>query len=386
MAVRRELAFPLSEYRRRALRVQEEMARRNIDLMLVTTLANVCYLTGIESIAPHKYWLAVVPRRGDPILLCEDFESHNALLGSWIPDICTYPGRSDPILETGRLVRKLGVRCGRLGVELNALSSLSAQGYLKLKAALSGNRLVDATDCVTSVMAIKSELEIACLRRAGTITGAAMRAGVAAVREGATDNDVAAAAYRTLISKGSEFPSYPVIVTTGGRSSVPHSTFKRVPIGRGDPVFMEIGACVHRYSAPMLRTAALGRPPASLRKMTQACVDSVSALLENIRAGALAGDVAAKSEVLLKGLPARIVWHGYYGYSVGLGFPPTWADHRSLIIRLASPDILQAGMVFHLSTSLRDVGRYGATCSETAVVRENGCEVLTALPRRLFLR
>jgi len=43
-------------------------------------------------------------------------------------------------------------------------------------------------------------------------------------------------------------------------------------------------------------------------------------------------------------------------------------------------------MAFHLSTSIRDPGRIGATCSETVVVTDRGCEVLSNVPRVLFRR
>jgi len=383
MTLPRELAFDVGEYRRRLAGVQCEMARRDLDLMLVTTLANVCYLTGIESIAPHKFWLVAVPGEGDPLLLSASFESHNARLSSWLENPFTYDG--DPIDATAELIKSLDLERARIGSEFNALSSLSIQEYLKLKDALPHAEIVDATDCVTSVMAIKSEPEIAYLREAAAITSVAMRAAVEAVRDGATDNDVAAVAAEALFSNGSEFTSYPLVVTTGARSGIPHSTFKRNPIKPGDPVFIEIGACVHRYSAPMMRAAVLRQPSARVTEMAQACVESVNALLANIRAGAVAGDVAAKSEHCLAGLPGDLVWHGYYGYSVGLGFPPTWADKRDLIIRAGSDQILKAGMVFHCSTSLRDVGRCGATCSETVLVTDDGCEILTSFPRELIL-
>ena len=59
-----------------------------------------------------------------------------------------------------------------------------------------------------------------------------------------------------------------------------------------------------------------------------------------------------KLERLSAHLGGQVVWHGYYGYSVGLGFPPTWADQRDLIIKKGSDVVLESGMVFHCSTSL----------------------------------
>ena len=47
---------------------------------------------------------------------------------------------------------------------------------------------------------------------------------------------------------------------------------------------------------------------------------------------------------------------------------------------------LQVGMVFHCSTSLREVGQYGTTFSETIVITNDGCEVLTDVPRELVIK
>ena len=53
---------------------------------------------------------------------------------------------------------------------------------------------------------------------------------------------------------------------------------------------------------------------------------------------------------------------------------------------LESKDILRPGMVFHVSTSLREVGKYGTAFSETVAVTETGHEVLTHTPRRLVIK
>lgn len=386
MNTHKKLAFSVSEYQRRVAGVQRAMSERNLDLVLATTMASVCYLTGIESVSPHKLWLVAIPRDAPIELLCQDFESHNALLSSWVEARNLYGLHQNPHEAAAGLVRKLGLTRGRIGLEMNNYSSLGVSGYLAIRSLLPDAVLVDATNCVPSVMAIKSEPEVVCLRRAGRITGEAMTAMIAAVRPGVTDNDIAAAGYESMIRGGSEYSSYPVIVTTGRRSGVPHSTFHRVPVLDGDPVFIEIAASVERYQTPMLRTAVLGEPTPLERELSRAAIASVEAMLQNIKPGAIAGDVATQSARELESISGHIVWHGYYGYSVGLGFPPEWSDHPGLWIGVGVRDELRPGMVFHCSTSLRDVGICGATCSETILVTEKGCEVLTTGSRELFLR
>ena len=110
---------------------------------------------------------------------------------------------------------------------------------MRLREELPRIRLTDASSFVGRVAAIKSPAEIAYLREAARLSSAGMKAAVDAVAEGWTDNDVAAAAAERMIREGSEYFCYPPIVTVGFLSGVPHSTFRRVPLRRGDPAFME---------------------------------------------------------------------------------------------------------------------------------------------------
>lgn len=380
----RRLAFPVAEYQARVRKVQKAMAARKLDGLLVHNMAGICYLTGLESIAVHKYWLCLVPISGDPVLLVQDFESHNVRLSSWLEKVETYAIGADHVDATRRLLRKL--TGATVGVEMGALSSLSAEDYLRLREALPKARLVNATSLVPAVAAIKSPAEIAHHRTAARISSAAMQAAIAAVREGATDNDIAAVAAERMLRAGSEYFCYQPIVTVGRRSGVPHSTFRRVTIRRGDPVFMEFGACIHRYSSPLMRTAVVGPPTDQMNRMFGMCLRSVNTSIEQLRPGVTAGDVAARAAKALGSLPRGWVWHGIHAYSIGLGFPPEWGDCDDIEVSRGGKAELRPGMVFHCSTSIRDPLQLGMTCSETVLITEKGCEVLTSVPRELFRR
>ncbi len=387
--MQKTLAFPVDEYQRRARAVQAQMGRAGVDLMLPTTLASVCYLSGIESVSPHKLWAVAVPRSGMPALFCQDFESHNALLSSWLEPRFTYgvhPG-ADAIAAVAQMIESLGFSDAQIGMEsAYCWSSLSAQAMQRLQEMLPRAAFVEASDCVGRAMAIKSPVEVECVRRAARMTVQGMDAAVEALRDGATDNDLAAAAFDTMTRAGSEYSAYPVIVTTGSRSGIPHSTYRRTPIARGDAVFLEFAGVVNRYHAPMMRTAVLGPAPAELRALAEAATNSVEAMLAALRPGRPVVEVAAAGQAQLRGLDPKIVWHGYFGYSVGIGFPPEWSDCPELLIRLDAPpdEVLKPGMVFHLSTSLREIGVRGATCCETVLITESGCEVLTSPTRGLI--
>jgi Xaa-Pro dipeptidase len=376
-------AFTADEYHRRLREVRRRMSAKGIECLLIHSFPSICYLTGFESVAPHKYFMLAVSAEGEITLLCQTFESHNALLGGCDCEIVTYDLHADYIAGTWDLLVSRGWTAQKLGVELSS-SGLRTSDWMRLADSLTGP-WVDASGLLDEVKTVKSEAELEYLRQAAEWSSLGMQSAIAAVAEGATDNDVAAAAYNTLMKAGSEYMCYAPIVTSGSRSGIPHSTHQRVPFERGDPVLIEIGACCRRYSAPIMRTASAGVPTDSVLKLTDLAAASVSTVIENMRPAAAADEIARKAKARIRGIPADIIWHGYYGYSIGIGFPPEWSDSRAAI-REGSTLVLEPGMVFHCSTSFREIGKYGVAVSETVAVTASGCEVLTRLPREIAVR
>jgi len=374
-----QLAFSVPEYRRRVRAVQDIMAGRGIDALLCHDFRNICYLTGMESVLWTKYFLAIVPAAGDPILLAESFELPNALYSAWTDDNVGYDLNEDPIAATRRLLEERGLDGKRLGIETRALR---VPIYQRLHDALPGANLVDASDVVDQVKIVKSGPELAHLRQAARLTSSGMRAALRTVAAGATDQDVARAAYDALISGGSEYMALDPIVTVGARSGIPHSTHRRVPICQGDTVLIELGANIHRYTAANYRCAVVGPPSDQVAFMADACLSSLCTLVDHMKPGAVASDVAAAADRAWLDATARYVWHGIYAYSLGIGFPNDWNDCPALI-RPGSALVLQPGMVFHCTTSLRDTAICGTAFSETVLITASGADVLTDVPREL---
>ena len=377
-------AFTAAEYERRRRAVRDRMEANGVACLLVHSFPNICYLTGFETIAPHKYFALALPLEATPVLITQDFEAHNAALGSCEMECAPYGLDEDYIVATRDLIATRGWAQSPLGIDLSSPGLLPSD-CTRLLESLPQAKWTDATGWVESVRIIKTAAELDYIRQAAGWSSLGMAAAIDAIREGGSDNNVAAAAYEAMINAGSEYMCYAPIVTTGKRSGIPHSTHRRVQLDRGDPVFIELGACCHRYSAPLMRTACVGSAPDTVRRLADAARNSVETLIENIRPGAIAGDVARKAASQLRGIPESVIWHGFYGYSVGIGFPPEWHDGPALI-REGSEMLLRPGMVFHCSTSLREIGCYGATVSETVAVTSQGCEVLTSAVRELQIR
>jgi Xaa-Pro dipeptidase len=379
----RELAFPMDEYGARLERVRAKMAERGLDLLLLLNPVSTKYLTGYQTSSVGNYQCLALPREGEPAMLAWELELPGVFLTSWISDAVCYRTGEDKFGATRQWLRERSLLRGTIGIEKDG-RYVSGEDHDRLATALEGSRLVDGSGIVKAVLRLKSAREVVCLREAATITASGMRAALEAVAAGVTDNHVAAAASQTLIAAGGEFPCLSPIVTTGRRSGIPHTTHQRIRIEPGDAVLIEIGGCYHRYTAPLMRTVFVGQPPPGAEELAEAARTALERVMAVIRPGVPAEEVAAEGAGLLPLHDPSIIFHHTYGYSVGLGFPPTWADDGSLTLIRGNKTALEPGMVFHSTMSLRRTGRYGVAVSETLLVTDAGCEAITDFPRQFF--
>ena len=378
-----EPAFSTREYERRIKLVQEGMKAEGVDALLVFDPPHVFYLSGFQTFSVYNSECVILPANGSPLLVVDPMELGGALMHSWFGRVYGYAGDDRP-KYLAQLISDEGLANSRIATETSS-RALPVRTYEALKAGLPKTELVDGSTMVPKVKATKSSEEVAQLRRSASITNVGMEAAINAIEAGKTDNDVAAAAYDAMVGSGSEYMCVDPIVTTGRRSSILHSTHKRVPIEAGDTVLLEMGACVQRYTAPIMRTATVGTPSEEVRGVADACLGALDNVLSTIKAGVTGHEVAVAGWESLQHAGDDIVFHGVFGYAVGAGFPPTWSDDTG-VMTLGNHEPLRAGQVFHHPVAVRKLGRFGVAFSETTVVTEEGCEVLTGVPRELFLR
>lgn len=382
-----EQSFSPAEYEARLAAVRRRMAAAGIDTLLLTSAPNLCYLTGYETIMPTCYAVAVVPLEGDAVLHLPEEDIPAALATGWVREFEFFDW-AQPLDAAGQLAKLLRERNlgggARIGVETRpvetyAYGAMDAHTYLRLAEALAGDaELVDATDLVPEVRLRKSPAELEYMREAGRLSQLGTRAALAAVAAGASDNDVAVAAYAAMVGAGSELMSVDPIVLVGRRGafSAPHATHKRTPIEPGDAVQVELSGNYHRYNAPLIRSGCLGEPSPELAALAEASMEVVALLLENIRAGRSGEEIARAAERGFDRAPAGTSFHGGYGYAIGLAFPPTWTEAPVYVARGIERE-LEPDMTLHLPIWTWVPGRFCVGFSETVRVTEDGCELLT---------
>jgi Xaa-Pro dipeptidase len=378
-----EQPFPKTEFDSRLRRTRAAMRREELDLLLLHSIPNICYLTGFETPLADWYHCLIVPIDSEPVLQVCDPEL--ALMNTYIETILpvSWERMDEAVGQLASHLASLHAGANRIGIEMRR-PGLNANTARLLHERLPNANFVDASDLVPKVRAVKSPLEIVCLREAARISTRGMEAAIAMIRPGITENEICAAAMQTMVSAGSEYFCIDPIVRAGRRSGVTHATCNRGVVRPGDSIIMEFGGVYQRYCAPLLRAAVVGEPPERLRRLADASLQAMDSLFANLRPGRTMGDVAtAVTRAQINADPA-VKTRGYFGYSVGIGFPPSWVE-RSVEIAEGREELLMPGMTFHIHRSMRVPGLMGVGFSEIVVITESGYDTLTGLPRQLFV-
>ena len=375
------LPFDASEYDARQATLRVRMDERGLDAVLLSGPENQYYVTGYETTGFHSFpQTLIVPRTGRPLLVTRRIEQGNAA-AAYALESRGYRDDENPAEVLALTLRDLGLAERTLGVE-KAVPWLTVRLFEGLQQALPRARFVDVSGLVELMRAVKSPAEIAYMRQAATAVAAGMRAGLAAIREGGNEREIAAAVFPARILAGSHFVRNPTYITAGPRSALAHATWLGKTLARGDVVFLEMGANVRHYDAALIRTAVVGSPGEPLRRAAAASIAGLTAALETVRAGIPACEVyRATRDAIAKEGCAEFFLHRA-GYGIGIEFL-TWIERGGVSLDAGSQTILETNMTLHLVPYLLLPGLGSVGFSETVCVTETGCDVLTRCPRTL---
>jgi len=382
--IEKELAFPAEEYFRRMAAVQARMAEQGIDVLCCFNIASSCYLTGYDSHMAPTYQVTVLPAEGKPVFTCAELEAPVVNLHAVTEDVRVFDWTraSDTATWLGELLIDLGFGEKRIGIELKNDENFAvgraadAATYIRLKEMLPGAEIVDATRLVLEERLIKTEAELEYMREAGKLTWAGIAAAIEATHEGVNENEIAAAAYAGAMSAGSELMSIDPMLMTGPRTGlVPHIPYRRHVVNAGDVVYLEMTGTYWRYNAPMMRSWTIGEPSDRQKLLAETNLAVLNTLIEEARPGRTGDDVAQIAKRHWEKTPG--VWfHGGYGYAIGMALQPSWTE-QSVYIAEGAERELEPGMCFHLPIISDFPADFGMGFSESIVITEDGCELLT---------
>lgn len=373
---KKEVAFPLDEYKSRIKKLRDIMNVKGLDCLLTFSRESSYYITGSRS--GSGFLSVIVTLEGEPTLLVwGDSEIQLTQLTSWLSheNIVGWSTGSNPIKDLHKILKDKGLENKKIGLE--DISNISLDNYKRVRAFEA--KFFDS-NYIKSLISIKSKREVDYIRKASTMTDKGMIAAINAVRDGVTDNDVARVACSALFDAGSEGFNMPQVNTKG----IPHLRFRRRILEKGDSVLLEMSGVYNRYYSPLMRSVSIEQPSKRAIEIYEGCKVALKKVIENLIPGNTFNDVAKAGKEGIALIPKPYVFHKTYGYSMGFGFKG-WADIENLRIIEGDKRVLKPGMVYHSTMSVRHPGKYGICLSETSLITENGSEQMSKIERKLFV-
>lgn len=379
----KDLAFSVAEYEDRLARVRKEMETQELDALLCMTPEDLYWLTGYRSMGFFAFQVLVVTHDKEPVMISRKLEEMIFFNNAWCNTYRAYYDYEDPVVFTVDVLQDLGLnKAGkRFGVPMNS-EDLSALSMKNLEKLLPNTKFVDTTMLVTKMRWIKSSAELEYMMKAAEFTRMAVYAATDVAKEGATENDIAAAYLYTLYKNGSEISSGGPLIAAGPRSAFGHASWENRRLEKGDLIFCEGGGCVRRYHAGIMRTISVGVPSDFAKRLAEASRAGANAAVTALKPGATSGEVDEACRDAVHELGMGEYFRHRTGYTIGMGFR-SWAEGMSL--RPNDPSVIEENMTFHIVPFL-STGETSVALSETVVVKPKGGERMVDLESKIFFK
>lgn len=370
-----------TEHDERVTALRQRMAEQGLAAVVAASPEAIYYLTGFDHLGYFAFTALIVPEQGNLVIVTREME--RPTVRAQIPHCrhAAYGDGADPAVAVSGVLIELAETGTAVGVEYGAMFFPPAI-YDRIRAAVPEIRWRDAGPLITRAMAVKSETEIDAVRRAATLSDAAMAAGIEAAGIGVADHAAAAAIHNAMFALGGQQPGFVPLIRPLEMLGQEHITWRNRIAERGGGLFLELSACVRRYHAPLSRTVYIGHAPKGAADAHARALAGLHAAREALRPGVPTGEVYTSWQRAVTGSRALDPpLRHHCGYLVGIGFPPSWVGGGEVLgIRPGGDTLLVPGMTFHLMSWVS-----GHVISDTALVTGRGAELLTSTPRDLLV-
>jgi Xaa-Pro dipeptidase len=184
---------------------------------------------------------------------------------------------------------------------------------------------------------------------------------------------------RAYASHGRGLRNVPVSASfiAGSNTALPHGLRSEQGLRPGDAIVTGASANVGGYKSELERTMVVGDPSPEFRRYFDIMLAIQDAAFEAFRPGRTCAEVEADVVRAFEQHGVKEMMRHHTGHGIGL------EGHEQPFCDLGDDTEVQPGMVFSVEPGLYVPGVAGFRPSDTIVITEDGCEVVTFYPRDL---
>lgn len=265
-----------------------------------------------------------------------------------------------------------------IGLEETTISPAVWEAVVR---ALPRASLKPAGQLLQEIRMVKTDEEIARLRKSATITAAAIAATFESVREGVTEAELATAFRSAVASRGGVATSW--LISAGRRTGRTHTRQSKYAVQPGDVIKVDAGCTFDLYWSDLARTKCLGEPDPRHERMYEVLCTAVREATAEVRPGVRASHIFSTAVASVRGGGIQGYERHMVGHGVGItpyDAPMIKAQAASNIFGIANVDpLLEPGMVINVETPYYELGEVGLIVEDTVVVTGSGSELLAPM-------
>jgi len=381
-------AFTQAEYDARLAKVRAQMSELELDALIIGDPNNHNWLTGYDAHSFYTPQIVVVQHDVGPIWMGRKMDAGAAKLTTYLtddqvqpyPEDCVQRAGTHPMQVVGGYLLELGLDGKVIGYESDSYY-FTPKAVQCLQDALANATWVDADLLVNWCRTVKSDAEVAVMRRAASLVEGAMGRAYEIITPGMRQCDLVAAILAEQVGGNDDFSgdltSLPPLVLAGEAAMTAHPMWTDAPFEAGQTVALELAGAHKRYNAGLARTVQLGGGSDALFSTAKAVEEGLEAVLGVMKPGAIAHDVHRAWQDVLD--QYGLTKDSRIGYGIGVGYGPDWGEH-TISLRADEPTVLEENMTIHVMLGMW-MDDWGMEMSETTLVTASGVECLTSFPR-----
>lgn len=357
------VSFMLKNRRSHLTRFFEDYS---LDCILFTDLHNIRYLCGFSGSEG-----ALLLTRDAGWFLCDSRYTTQASVEVGEVDILEFTSKQETIVAQ---VKAQGF--SRIGFEA---AHTTVAFFTSLSSALGGHELVALGAELDDIRSRKDADELQRLSGVAELSSAALMAIRPFLKPGIKETEIALELELEMRRRGADGRAFDFIVASGVRGSMPHGAASEKTLQAGELVTIDFGAIKGGYHSDETVTVAIGDPGERQRAIHEIVRKAHDMAIAAVRPGISCKelDAVAREYIRERG------YGDYFGH--GLGHGVGLDIHEKPVVSPRSDTIVAEGMVLTIEPGIYIPGFGGVRIEDTVAVTADGCQVLTAVPKDLFI-
>ncbi|MCR4741990.1 MAG: Xaa-Pro peptidase family protein [Treponema sp.] len=350
-------------YSKRLEKVLAQMEIAKLEGLIVSDPYSIWYLSGIWNDPFERMYVLYIPKSGRPKLYVNKLFNvpKNNFEEFWFSDTDDYVG----ILAQGI------PESGKIGVD----KIWPAKFLLPLMQKKSKVNFELGSACIDYARGIKDSEEIRLMKEASRINDLCIEKGMAFVKEGISEKEVAAYIDSEFLKAGAQGNSFTTIVSFGANAADPHHEPDDTVVKEGDCVLIDMGCKKDRYCSDMTRTNFFKTAPEDFKKIHEIVRMANKKAEDLIKPGVRLCDIDAAARNYI----SDCGYGQYFTHRLGHFIGQT--DHEAGDVSSTNTQPVQEGMIFSIEPGIYIPGKIGVRIEDLVLVTKDGVEILNQVDK-----